>query len=180
MIGSHSSLKTILSTINTMLGSTTLIVPVIFANIGIVTALIAMTLLCTINFITARILLRHGKTSEDDLPEMIYRILGLRYFQFFSLISSMLCFLVAIVYFLLQISMLYNSLWFILHFLQIEIAEKTEIVFNQFSFQYVTIVMIVIQYALINLKNLKVLMKVSSYGTISVILYLLFILLSFL
>ena len=90
-----------MSTVNTMLGSTTLIVPVIFSEVGIGTCLLVMFALCVLNFVTARLLLKHGKTSDDDLPEMIYRILGRKYFQFYSLISSLLCYFVCIVYYLL-------------------------------------------------------------------------------
>ena len=69
-----------MNTVNTMIGSTTLIVPVIFSEIGIVTGIMACFLLCLVNFLTADLLLRHGKSSEDDLPEMINRILGYKYY----------------------------------------------------------------------------------------------------
>ena len=59
-----------------MLGSTTLIVPVIFAKVGVITCLLTLVVLCLVNFVTANILLRHGDSKEDDLPEMIDRILG--------------------------------------------------------------------------------------------------------
>lgn len=61
LIGSNSSVKTILSTTNTMLGSTTLIVPVIFAKIGIITSILSMMIICIVNFLTANILIRHGR-----------------------------------------------------------------------------------------------------------------------
>jgi amino acid permease len=60
MVGCNNSFKTILSTTNTMIGSTTLIVPVIFAKVGIITCLISLVFLSIVNFITANILLKHG------------------------------------------------------------------------------------------------------------------------
>jgi sodium-coupled neutral amino acid transporter 9 len=70
-----------MTTVNTMLGSSMLILPIIFADIGLLTGIIVLTIICITNFITANILLRHGKSSEDDLPEMIYRILGIHFFR---------------------------------------------------------------------------------------------------
>jgi amino acid permease len=64
-----------------MLGSSMLILPIIFADIGLLTGIIVLTIIGITNFITANILLRHGKSSEDDLPEMIYRILGIHFFR---------------------------------------------------------------------------------------------------
>ena len=58
----NSSIKTILTTTNTMLGSTTLIIPVIFTEIGMVTGILVLVFLAVINFVTANILTRHGKS----------------------------------------------------------------------------------------------------------------------
>ena len=62
------------------MGSTTLVVPVIFAKTGVLTGILVLLLLCSINFMTASLLLEHGKKSEDDLPEILYRVLGPKYF----------------------------------------------------------------------------------------------------
>ena len=144
MIGSNSSINTIMTTVNTMLGSSMLILPIIFADIGLLTGIIVLTIICITNFITANILLRHGKSSEDDLPEMIYRILGTHFFRLQSLIASFLCFFIGVVYYLLCCSMVYNILAYILFHLNIKIADKSIITFSEPSMTYVAVVLIVI------------------------------------
>ena len=150
-----------MSTVNTMLGSTTLVVPVIFANVGIVTGLVTLFLLCSINYKTANLLLRHGKSTEDDLPEIIYRVLGPKIFFLNSIMSAMLCYFVSVVYYLLQCNMIYNFFEYLFIALDIPIADKSSIDFSKFSYQYVCIFMAAIILFLINVGNLKFMLKIN-------------------
>jgi amino acid permease len=84
-----------------MMGSTTLLIPVIFAEIGIFTGILTLFVLAAVNFSTAELLVIHGKAYETDLSEMIERILGRTHFRLFCLISALLMFIVSVVFFLL-------------------------------------------------------------------------------
>lgn len=84
-----------------MVGSGILILPVIFAREGIVNCLIVMVIICAINFYTSKFLLSHGKQSENDLPEMIKRLLGRRAYQTFVIASASLLFFASSVYYLI-------------------------------------------------------------------------------
>jgi amino acid permease len=83
------------------MGSTTLILPVIFQRVGIFTCLIVMGISSLINYKTANLLMIHGKYSDDDLPEMIQRMLGKKFHDLFILSSSSLLFLAASIYYLI-------------------------------------------------------------------------------
>ena len=67
----NTSIKTILTTSNTMLGSSTLIIPVIFSEVGMITGILVLIVMAVVNYTTANILMRHGKSKEEDLSEMI-------------------------------------------------------------------------------------------------------------
>ena len=54
-----------------MLGSTTLVVPVIFSEVGIVLGVLTLIVLCLINYATGRLILKTAKDSEDELDEVI-------------------------------------------------------------------------------------------------------------
>ena len=60
-----------MSTVNCMLGSTTLIIPMFFSDKGLFTCMIVMLLHCFVNYKTANYLITHGSSEEADLPEMI-------------------------------------------------------------------------------------------------------------
>ena len=58
-------------------------------------------------------------------------------------------------------------------------ADKSEMNFSLFSFQYVAIGVSIIVFALLNLKSIKLLLKITQYGAVSVCLYMLFIIIAF-
>lgn len=91
------------------------------------------------------------------------------------MISALLCYLVSIVYYMLQCSMTYYTVCSILHCFNISFANKNSIDFQQFSYQYQNIILIIVIYCLISLQSIKVLLKINQYGTIAIVLFVLFI-----
>lgn len=59
-----------------MLGSTTLVVPVIFSEVGMIMGVCTLIVLCIINYATGRLLLKCSKQSESELDEVILRLMG--------------------------------------------------------------------------------------------------------
>lgn len=84
-----------------MIGSSIMVLPVIFYLVGIMTTILVIFLQAVINYLTACILVSHGKSKDDDLSDMIKRLLGRNYFIFYCLISMLLLIFVSVAYFLL-------------------------------------------------------------------------------
>ena len=72
----NPSYGTILTTVNTMMGSSCLIVPLVFLKSGLVTSILVLLCVGYASFKMASILLIHGKRNEDDLSIIVRRILG--------------------------------------------------------------------------------------------------------
>lgn len=126
----NSALQTIISTVNSMLGSTVLIIPIYFANHGILNCFFAMLIHAFINYKTCNILITHGRFQESDIPEIIYRIMGKKYHNLYSIMSSSLLFLVGTIYYLIQCDMLYNVSKFVFAKLDWQLLPK-----NYFSLE---------------------------------------------
>jgi len=72
-----------------------------------------VTLIGLISFKTASLLLIHTKSRENDLTEVVIRVLGIRYYQLFLLSAGTTLFLVSVTYFLFLNNMLYSIINFI-------------------------------------------------------------------
>lgn len=107
-----------------MLGSTTLIIPLYFARAGILNCLFVMMVHMLINYKTGNILITHGKITEMDLPEIIDRLLGKGYLKLYSIMSSSLLFLVAIIYYLIQCNMIFGLFQQIFQYSELPMADR--------------------------------------------------------
>ena len=176
LLQDRSSLSTILTTCNTMMGSTNLIIPVIFSQVGVLTGSLTLLILAGLNLLTAQVLVRHGHSKDEDLSQMIERLLGSKYSQLFRFISGLLLALVVAVYYLLSCSMLYKSLEYLSCIFKFNLLDPYTFSFSTFSYQYVAILLGLMTGALACLKRFDLMLKISSYGTIALLFYLLFLL----
>lgn len=125
-----SSLEVIISTINPMLGSTTLVVPVIFSQVGMLLGICTLIVLCLINYATGRLLLKASRETESELDQVIERLMGKKAVYLYSLISSVLMYLVSIIYFLLMCNNTHGTLKFILNKFDCSVTPKEIISFD--------------------------------------------------
>ena len=170
-----SSLQVIVSTLNPMLGSSTLLIPVIYNQVGMVNCTVILFCLFLINYSTSNLLIMNVRQGETDLLEVVQRILGKKYVKFYALISSVLMYLVAVVYFLLMSNMVHGTFSFFFLKFDWQIAQKDKITFEVYSYQYTVILLTLMAFFLVNMKNLNTILKLGSYGFTAVIGYIVFI-----
>lgn len=171
----NSSIKTIFTIANTMVGSAIVVFPLIFSTSGLLTSLIVLLFVGAISCKTCLLEIVHFKMSEMDFPDAIKRILGRKWFLAYSLCSVLLLFITGIIYFILICNMLYPFLKYILDSAGASIAPMDSIEFGRFSFQYTGIIMIVVCFFLFSLKDLKIILKMGQYGIISIIIFFVYI-----
>jgi len=171
----NSSIKTVFTIANTMVGSAIVVFPLIFATSGLLTSLIVLCLVGAISCKTCLLEIIHFKMSEMDFPDAIKRILGKKWFIAYSACSVLLLYVTGMIYFTLICNMLYPFLKYILDSTGHSIAPMDSIEFGQFSFQYTGIIMIVVCFFLFSLKDLKVILKMGQYGIIAIIVFFVYI-----
>jgi len=172
----NSSIKTIFSCANTMIGSVCLILPLIFNSSGIFTSLIILVVVCVISMKTCDLLLIHVKEEEEDLPALIARLLGNYYSKVFCLASGLLLCIVVIIYYLLLANMAYLIITFIInHWDPTAYVSSKTFSFSKFSFQWASVVALAVAAILANLKKIAFIVKLGHYGVICLYIYTVFI-----
>ena len=94
----NSSIKTIFSIANTMVGSSMVVFPLIFLKSGIITSFIVLVVIGAISCKTAQLEIIHFKSAmERDYPEVIRRILGRKWELAYVVSSVLLLYVVGVV-----------------------------------------------------------------------------------
>lgn len=106
--GTDSSVKTVTSLANTMIGSAIIIYPILFVKDGMVGSSIIMVIIGIIQYITCRLLVVHCRPEEPSFNEAILRIGGMRLAKFNSIVNALLLFFVCIAYYLLVATNFYQ------------------------------------------------------------------------
>ena len=172
----NSSIKTVFSCANTLIGSVCLILPLIFNSSGIFTTLILLVVVCLISMKTCDLLLIHVREEEEDLPVLKERLLGHVYSKVYCVASGLLLVLVVIIYYLLLTSMFYLIIKFIIdHKDPTAYVSSTVFSFSKFSFQWASIVSFVFALILFNLRKISFIVKLGHYGVICLYIYTVFI-----
>mmetsp|Transcript_9288 Transcript_9288/g.817 ORF Transcript_9288/g.817 Transcript_9288/m.817 type:complete len:109 (+) Transcript_9288:44-370(+) len=87
-IRTNSSVNTIFSLVNSMVGGTMLLFPVLCMQAGIITSTFIMGISCFVSYTTCAIFTKHMKDSEIDIQWPIKRILGNGWYIFFVSICT--------------------------------------------------------------------------------------------
>ena len=90
-----------------MIGSSMIIFPVLFIKDGLISSLIALLVVCVIQYLTCRLLVIHNRPDEPNFNKQILRILGYKWYVFNSGVNVTLLFFVCIGYYLLIVDNLY-------------------------------------------------------------------------
>lgn len=121
--------------------------------------------------------------GDKDVEATINRILGKKWEGFFRLISGFYLILLNIIYVDLICDQLYSIILFILHKSGHPdwIADKDvkTLIFDQFSIQYMSLILFLPLLAMIFIKNLALLVKLTEYGVYSAFIYFAFIIYAF-
>jgi len=124
----NDSLTTILSSAAAMIDCGIIVFPLLFSQYGLLTSTIVVIFIGLISFKTASLLLIHTKPNENDLTEIIIRVLGIKYYKLFLLTAGTTLFLISVTYFLFLNNMLYSIINFIsLNVFDYQLLNKEEI-----------------------------------------------------
>lgn len=125
---------------------------------------------------TCDLLVIHVREEEQDLPELIKRLLGKVYSKIFCVTSGLLLCVVVIIYYLLLVNMFYLIFVFIIEKIDSNAyVAANEFSFSKFSFQWASVVSILIAAILANLRKIAFIVKLGHYGVICLYIYTAFI-----
>jgi len=169
----NSSLDTVLAMLSNMLGGAMLSFPILFKKTGLVSSTIVLFFSAIISFLTCRVYVLHGGENDKDVEWTIRRILGVKWERYFRFITGFYLVLLSIISLELIVDQLYSIFYFFLK--DSGIAHKDEFSFRKFSPQWLTLVLFVPLLALVFIKKLKLLVKLSEYGSVSIFIYVAYV-----
>jgi sodium-coupled neutral amino acid transporter 9 len=179
----NSSITTIFTLINSMIGGAMLTFPVLFQKAGIFTGILVLIVSSIISYKTCRIYVMHLSSKDNDVEDTIKRILGLKWERFFRLITGFYLVLLNIIYLILIVDQIYNIIFFIMlksdAIDSIAPKDVDHLVFDKFSKQYLSMIMFLPLLALTFMKDLSIVIKLASYGVGSVFIYFAFLIYQF-
>jgi solute carrier family 38 (sodium-coupled neutral amino acid transporter), member 9 len=110
---------------------------------------------------------------------VIERVLGPRWKYFFCFASGLLMFIVGVIYFLLINSTLYPMLVYIFTKADVDpnnyVPTSGGIIYDKFSIQYLCMIMIVVLYPMLYIKDFKIIVRMAHGGIIAIVSYVIFI-----
>lgn len=169
----RSSYETIFNISNTMMGSALLVMPIGYYKSGIITSLISSIIIAIISFITANIQILHSRDDEIDYPEAIERIIGKFWAKIYNAVSMFFLLMIGIIHFIFMTQTFYSILINI--FDSQNWGAYDEIVFNNFSLQYVALIIFLICAVLFSIKDLKHILKVNDKGVYLIVIFCLYL-----
>ncbi|EWS72541.1 transmembrane amino acid transporter protein (macronuclear) [Tetrahymena thermophila SB210] len=176
----NRSIHVILSMANSTIGSVALVLPASVLQGGLILAIICMTIIGFINYVTCYFISVYQREDEIDLASIVRRILGPKWKVAFILSSAFQLFVACIIYFLLINSICYPIIQFIMHKCGTEnYGSSKEIVFDKFSIQYQAMILFVPVFLLCSLKELNFIVKLGRIGVTSIFAYGIFLLYCF-
>lgn len=145
-----------------MIGSSMIVFPILFIKDGLFSSLIALMIVCVIQYLTCRLLVIHNKPNEPNFNKQILRILGYKWYVFNSIVNVTLLFFVCIGYYLLIVDNLY-------------MVVKAILPYDWFSTEIAAVLGTLICLPLIFMKEIDKLLKFFKYTIYSVMAFGVFI-----
>ena len=131
-----------------------------------------MTLIGLISYKTAQLCILHIKSDEDDLTSVVKRQLGPVWHKVYCVTGGLYLALTGGLYYLLILNTLYSQLNFInARVTGRHLLSKDTFSFSQFSFQWTNFIMFLLFIILINLKSLKLIMKLGEFSFVGIIIF---------
>jgi sodium-coupled neutral amino acid transporter 9 len=134
-----------------------------------------------ISYITCRIYVIHMSNEDRDVEWTIRRLLGSKWEKRFRFITGFYLILLCVIYIDLIVDQLYSVVFFFFdaNGSADSIAPKDSFMFGKFSTQWLSLLLFLPLLALIFIKKLHVLVKLSEYGSYSAMIYFLFVIYKF-
>ncbi len=145
-----------------MIGSSMIVFPILFIKDGLISSLLALFIVCIIQYMTCRLLVIHNRPDEGNFNKQILRILGYKWYVFNSLVNITLLFFVCIGYYLLIVDNLY-------------MVTSAVITFDGYSKEFAAVIATLICIPMIFMKEIDMLLKFFKYTIYCVIAFGVFI-----
>ncbi|CAD8199009.1 unnamed protein product [Paramecium pentaurelia] len=172
--GKASSFQTIISVSNSMVGTSTLVFPVLFCQSGIGLGIIIAIIIGLISCRTTQLLIVHNKSEEMDLPDTLQRVLGTKWKTIFNISNVILLWASGIIYMILICNQLYPLIQIICDNIGIESAPLTDITLSKLSYQWIGIGYTLFILPMFFQKKLGIILQLLPYGIISVFSFIIF------
>eukprot|EP00051_Salpingoeca_urceolata_P009728 m.118164 g.118164 ORF g.118164 m.118164 type:complete len:508 (+) comp16420_c0_seq5:184-1707(+) len=170
--GSQSSLVTILSVWNTMLGTSLLVLPWAISQAGIVAGVVGLLLIAAISLYTCEIILdcgNNGKLKGVDVeyPDLVKEYLGPKTAAFSTAISVLILLGASCVFWVLMSQFLYHG---VTHIVNPHLDSEGPMPHwhRYWSEKTVPIMLVLVVFPLLNLRDAKVFTKFNSFGVIAI------------
>lgn len=178
--GDQSTLMTALVLFNNIIGITIMIFPMVILKSGIFTSMFVMIIIAIINFISSNLYVIHFKNNENNLSEIIFRILG-ENTRIFCIVGTVIMFFSGgIIFLVLLNNMFYSIIIFIFQRCNFyNYAEKSDFRFDIYSYQINSLILLVPSYLSCFMRKMDViafLAKIGIYVLISYLCFLIYIL----
>lgn len=172
------SFQTITAIANSLIGGVCLTLPTNFIKGGIVLSLICIFLFAFVMERTVQFIIRYQKPGETDLVQVMTRILGKRFSNIFTLLSSLEVFIAAIIYFQLMNRTLYAVITYIFYlcgYTSYADPDSSKLTFDQYSMQWQCLVLSIPVFAMFCKKDIKIFIKLGRIGIVALISYGMFL-----
>jgi sodium-coupled neutral amino acid transporter 9 len=175
----NSTKDTAISIANTMIGSSMIVLPVLFLKSGIALAVGILVLLCLVQFQTCSLVVRNLPEQDDDISQTITRQLGPSWGKSNLLANVLLMYIVCIAYFELITQTFYPILASLLGQFDPDYVRpsRSAFVLDRFSYQWAGIYMMTFLVNLMLLTDLSPLLKLLKYSFVFPAIYFLYLLL---
>ncbi len=116
--------------------------------------------------------LLHIKDNEEDLTKVVARQMGPVWHKVYCFSGGFYLFMCSGVFYLLILNTLYSQIGFVyLQSTGSHLVKKDVMTFETFSFQWTNVIMLFFFMVIVNLKDLKVIMKLGEFSFIGIIIF---------
>ncbi|CAI2365038.1 unnamed protein product [Moneuplotes crassus] len=172
----HSSLSTIFSIWNTMVGSGLFTIPWAFSNSGIVLGLIISFITFAISYYTCSIYVRLAR-NDSDFADTMYKYFGKKGWVVTMIFSILLMFSVIVIYYELMSQALFPVIAALIEWGGAsEVSLDMGLDLSRFSLFYTCIALTLILYPVVSKRDISMFIRLNSFGIIFVCFILIYIL----
>lgn len=155
-----------------MAGPNVLLLPLKFYSTGVISSILSAIILGFITYKTCKLTYITSYLHEIEYITTVKRVLGTKWMTFYFFTSIFMVWLAAIIFFLTLSDAIYSGICFASGF---NCPEKSTITFNEFSYQYTGIILLVLLCWTFFVERLGKILDATSIGSWSILVNSLFV-----
>lgn len=167
-----SSRAVVFSGVTSMIGLGILVYPLLYKKNGVVLSQIIVTLVGMISYKTAQITVAHVRKDEDDVTQVVRRLLGPTWHKVYSISGAANLVLCSVGFYLLIVNTIYSQINFVLLRTRgVDLVSKDVYTFSTYSFQWNNLLCALGFLAMVQLRSLKTIMVMGEYSFLGIIIF---------